>query len=159
MIVRFKNTVASLEAKDNNLTLEQVIKLIQKKHTLYVGRPASEVQILQAEKALKLDFPEPYRSFLANYGTLSFGSTEILGIASGHLDTTKATLDERRYNRNFPSDVFIVERLGIDGVLAVMTPDGMVRMVKHGVALEKTTGQPFLEYLTDAVKTDNKETS
>lgn len=48
-------------------------------HLVTRGTPATEAEVLAAEKALATTFPEEYRSFLHTFGSLTFASEDVTG--------------------------------------------------------------------------------
>ncbi|EDN8189343.1 SMI1/KNR4 family protein [Listeria monocytogenes] len=63
---------------------------------------ASDTIIEKAQVVLDVNFPENYKTFLADYGALTFGSIEVYGVFkedfedSGVLDIVWTTMNERK---------------------------------------------------------------
>ena len=91
-----------------------------------LGR-ASEVQILQAENLIGIKFADEFKEYIKEYGAVSAYGLELLGVSkSKRLDAASVTLEERELNENFPNDMYVVENLGIDGVLILQNERGEV---------------------------------
>ncbi|WP_462111448.1 SMI1/KNR4 family protein [Campylobacter concisus] len=91
-----------------------------------LGR-ASEAQILQAENLIGIKFADEFKEYIKEYGAVSAYGLELLGVSkSKRLDAASVTLEERELNENFPNDMYVVENLGIDGVLILQNERGEV---------------------------------
>lgn len=84
-------------------------------------------EVIDAEKRLGLRFSSEFRNYLMDYGTASFGSHEFMGLGGdAYLDVVEETLRERRNTQGFPGDCYVVENLGIDGILILQNEEGQV---------------------------------
>lgn len=106
------------------LTLNELIK---QGPCLYVGDGASEVQIIDAQKALGLRFSDEYRSYLQKYGIAAVNGHEITGISQDdEADVVTVTKAEREVTSNIKPNWYVVERVDIDGVVLWQDQDGNV---------------------------------
>ena len=97
------------------------------KEKLYHLNGADVDTVLEAEKKMGIRFSPDYRNYLMEYGVVSFGSHEWMGLGGApYLDVVEETLAERERNQRFPKDCYIVENLGIDGVFILQNEEGMV---------------------------------
>ena len=88
---------------------------------------ANETQILEAESLIGLEFSDEFKEYVKEYGAVSAYGLELLGVSrSKRLDAASVTLEERELNENFPSDMYVVENLGIDGILILQNKKGEV---------------------------------
>ena len=90
-------------------------------------------QIRDAQQALGIVFPEEYVEYVKEFGAVSFYGTEWTGLnVSGSLNVVTATMQERRLDSSFPNDVFLLENIGVDGLMIVMGEDGKIYSFQHG---------------------------
>lgn len=105
-----------------------------------------EEQINEAEEKLKLKFPEEYRKYLLNYGTICFNGVEICGLnVEGYLNVVEATEQEKSVNKSFPQGMFVVEDLGVDAKLIVSDEKGMIYLLQRDK--KKVICKSFSEYI------------
>jgi hypothetical protein len=84
------------------LVFSDVVKLLnQAPEMVNHGRPASAIQIEQAEQSLGLLLPPAFKLYLQQWGWLSFGPFEFKGLNSEISDFVRFTLAHRR--RGLPS--------------------------------------------------------
>lgn len=103
-----------------------VVELLKKN-----GFPPSEtthdVSVLRAEERLKLTFNEEFRKYLLTYGQLSIGATELTGVDTvSYLDVVGVTEDERQYNSLVPENFYVIESLGVDGIIIWQSTKGAI---------------------------------
>ena len=107
--------------------MKMTIEELKAKTKLFQVGTVSQEEINNAEKKLNLHFSEEYKSYLSNYGAISFGSHEITGLGvSGYLNVVTATEKERNLGGDFPKDCILLENNGIDGILTIMDEKGFV---------------------------------
>lgn len=107
--------------------MDKLKETLEQKYSVFTLKPATKELISAAEKELGFSFPAEYKEYLETYGCLSFSSHEITGLgADGYLNVVQATIDERRLNSSFPKDCFLIENLGIDGILILQNTSGEI---------------------------------
>lgn len=90
-------------------------------------------QIKEAQKSLNLEFPAEYMEYVKTFGAVSFYGTEWAGLnVDGNLNVVTATMQERHLDSNFPKDCFVVENVGIDGLLTLMGQNGKIYSYRRG---------------------------
>lgn len=90
-------------------------------------------QIQKAQKALNLEFPAEYIDYIKAFGAVSFYGTEWTGLnVDGALNVVTATNEERQLDSSFPADCFVVENIGIDGLLTLMDKNGKLYSYQSG---------------------------
>lgn len=133
------------------IKLSNIFKRIEGTHKLYNTKGASEKAIGKAESKLGIIFPDEYKDYLSRYGAVSFGSTELTGLnIDGYANVIDVTLNEINRNSNFPKDCFVLESLGVEGLLILMNTNGEVWEWKDGTCKRKYTSME--EYLTTKIK-------
>lgn len=90
-------------------------------------------QIKEAQNTLNLEFPDEYIDYVKTFGAVSFYGTEWKGLnVDGDLNVVNSTMQERQLDSNFPNDCFVIENIGIDGVLALMDQNGKIYYYRRG---------------------------
>jgi len=105
----------------------KLIEEIREIEKLYHAQGCDESQIKKAEKDLNMEFPNEYKEYLKEYGAISFFGTEWTGLnVEDYIDVVRVTVKERELNKNFPLKYFVLENLGIDGLLTIVSENGKV---------------------------------
>lgn len=104
-----------------------LIEKIQGIDKLYHGKGCTDEQIQNAEQDLGIQFPNDYRNYVKEYGAISFWGTEWTGLnVNGAINVVNATKQEKKLNPHFPANCFVLENLGIDGVITIMDQEGQI---------------------------------
>lgn len=107
--------------------MSDIINVLTNINGLFKLSGASNEDILTAEEQLSFIFPKDYSTYLSNFGAVSFGNCELLGIATqSYLNVVDSTLNERKLNTHFPQYMIIIENYGYESMLAIMDKDGVV---------------------------------
>jgi len=97
------------------------------KRKIYHLKGISAKKVIEAEQKLGLRFSDEFRNYLMEYGAVSSGSHEFMGIGGdSYLDVVDETLRERENRKGFPKNCYIIENLGIDGILVLQDENGVV---------------------------------
>lgn len=108
-----------------------IVEKIAKIPNLYVGTGCTLQQLIDAQKELGVGFPKEFVDYVLNYGDISFYSTELTGLnLIGESNVVTATQLEREVNKSFPVDYFVIENLGMDGLIAASNQKGEVYAVQ-----------------------------
>lgn len=87
--------------------------------------------IRAAEIQLGNSFSREYREYLLKYGVASIKGHEFFGLgASQRLDVVYNTLELRQENINIGDGFYVVEHLGIDGIVILQNTSGEVYDLK-----------------------------
>lgn len=112
--------------------MSSIIEKIQKIENLYHAKGCTFKQIKEAQEELGITFPEDYMDIVKKYGAISFYRTEWTGLnVDDYLNVVSVTKREREINRFFPSDCFVLENQGIDGLIIICNEDGEVFSFQH----------------------------
>ncbi|WP_027205393.1 SMI1/KNR4 family protein [Butyrivibrio fibrisolvens] len=104
-----------------------LVEDIRKVQRLYHAKGCNTSQIKEAQKMLDIVFPEEYVDYIKEYGAISFYGTEWTGLnVEGHINVVDATEKERQLNKDFPPKCFVLENLGIDGIITIVDEAGVV---------------------------------
>lgn len=126
--------------------MSKVIDMVNSiKGVRYIGG-CSEGDIQRAEKLLRLKFPNEYREYMLEFGSITFKGVELTGLnITGHLNVIDATLQERKFNPDFPKNIFIIENLGIDSIFIVGDEKGSIYKLQYDKMIKISSS--FTEYL------------
>lgn len=103
-------------------------------------------EIAKAELALGVQFAQDYRLYLLDLGLCSVNGHEFTGICkSERLNVVSVTHEARLNKVDVPSNWYVVEHLGIDGVIAWQSSDGSVYFSSAG-GVSKKIAQSLIEY-------------
>lgn len=104
-----------------------IIECISSLKNLYHSDGSSIDAIAEVEKILNLKLADEYKEYVLKYGAVSAKGLELTGIISSkRLNVADVTISERKLNANFPSDMYVIENVGIDGILLLQKSDGAI---------------------------------
>lgn len=107
--------------------MSNIVEKIRKIDGLYHAKGCSLQQVNEAQSKLNITFPEEYIDYVREFGVVSFYGTEWTGLnVEGDLNVVEVTEQERSLNDRFPKECFVLENLGIDGVLIICNEKGQV---------------------------------
>ena len=131
-----------------------IVSEIEKVPNLYKAKGCNTRQINQAQKELDIIFPEEYIDYVKRFGAISFYGTEWMGLnVDGYLNVVNATKQERKLNESFPLDCFVVENLGIDGIVTVSDEKGIIYSIQYDK--KERICNSLSEYLSICLKRAN----
>lgn len=113
---------------------------------------ASDSQILEAEYALGLKFATEYKSYLKEFGCISFSHHELTGLnASERLSVVVVTNFERkRYKGLFPSNLYVLEILNDGDIIIAQDESGEV-FESDGLGKYKKIFNSLSDYLRSLI--------
>jgi len=101
--------------------------VIKNKPNLYLGKGVKEVEIESAERDLKLCFNKEYKMYLLHYGLISYDNHELTGLCnSQRLNVVYVTKEEKEYNPQVSSDMYVIEQTNIDGIVIWQNSKGVI---------------------------------
>ena len=110
-----------------------IVEKIKTIPNLYHLSGCSTAQIKNAQQELDLVFPDEFIDYVKAFGAISFFGTEWTGLnVEGYLNVVEATKDEQKYSNDFPQGCFVLENLGIEGVLTIVDNTGKVYSYRSG---------------------------
>ena len=116
--------------------MSEIITVLNQLEDFDFMNGASEEDIAKAETALGVKFAPDYRRYLSEYGLASGDGHEFTGIASSpRLNVVDVTMKMRKKFKKIPDDAYVLEELGIDGIVMFQTSKGTV--------FEATPESPF----------------
>ena len=115
------------------------------KRKRYTGGVSVDI-IEEAEKTLSVTFANEYKDILTNYGFLFVKGEEFLGLDSNSYDIVKATLEARDEYVDFPTGMYVIENIAIDGILLIQDATGNIYFFQTNSPLQKVKSS-ICEYL------------
>lgn len=107
--------------------MADIKKVIENLSNLLSLKGASEDEIIESERRLKLVFSEEYKTYLSQFGAVMADRVELTGIAkSEYRNVVSVTLQERELNINIPNDMYVIENTGIDGIVIWQNASGKI---------------------------------
>ena len=81
----------------------------------------------EAEEKLGIKLAQDYKEYLINFAQLSIKGHELTGVVvKNYLNVVTATCDARQYLLPRYHDMYVIESLGIDGIIIWQKPNGEV---------------------------------
>ena len=119
-----------------NWQIEDIIEALKNLRHL---DPATEDDVVRAEKRLGVQFADEYRAYVKKYGAISAKGVELTGVTTARrLNVADVTLSERERNSMFPEDMYVVENIAIDGILMLQNMAGEIfELIPHSEPVKK----------------------
>lgn len=110
--------------------MKDIIQTINNLENMRFIKPASIEQIIEAEKELGVNFADDYIKYVKKYGVISAKGIELTGVTSyKRLSVVFITKKERNINPNIPANMYVIENIAIDGIIALQDETGKVYTV------------------------------
>lgn len=110
--------------------MKDIIQTINNLENMRFIKPASIEQIIEAEKELGVNFTDDYIKYVKKYGAISAKGIELTGVTSyKRLSVAFITKKERNINPNIPANMYVIENIAIDGLIALQDETGKVYTV------------------------------
>lgn len=98
--------------------MSKIVEIINNLPDLLPLKPATDIDIKDAEIQLRVSFNEEYREYLLAFGAIMADGIELTGIAkSAHRNVVNLTKQERELNPKIPNNMYVVENTGVDGII------------------------------------------
>lgn len=112
--------------------MKNIVEKIKKIDKLYHAKGCTTSQLRKAQIELGIDFPEEFIDYAKEYGAISFYGTEWTGFnVDSYLNVVEVTKQERELNSAFPTDCFVLENQGIDGLITAVNENGNVFIIQY----------------------------
>lgn len=131
--------------------MKDIIRIISNLEDMRFIKPASMEQIIEAEKELGVSFADDYTKYVGKYGVISARGIELTGVTTHErLSVVSVTKKERNMNSNIPANMYVIENIAIDGIIALQDETGKVYTITPN-------GTPKLSYnsLSEYVEKSN----
>ena len=107
--------------------MSNIISTIKALPKLLPLKPVSADAISEAEKELNLKFAEEYKTYVSEFGAILADGIELTGIAkSKSRNVVSVTIQERNLNARVPKNLYVIENIGIDGIIVWQDESGIV---------------------------------
>ncbi len=106
--------------------MSDLCDLLESKAGFDYSIPASEEAIEQAEAVLHLQFAKDYKEYLREYGSVTFDGHELTGIGPNKWQDVVESTKRALLANNVPPDCYVIERLGIDGIIIWQDSSGLI---------------------------------
>ncbi|MCD8052843.1 MAG: SMI1/KNR4 family protein [Lachnospiraceae bacterium] len=98
--------------------MSKIIDTIENLPNLLPLKPATVEEVENAEIELALPFADDYKEYVLKYGAIMADDVELTGIAkSKNRDVVQVTRREWKANGNIGHNMYVVENVGIDGII------------------------------------------
>lgn len=120
--------------------MKDIIQTINNLENMRFIKPTPMKQIIKVEKELGVNFADDYTKYVEKYGAISAKGIELTGVTNyERLSVVSATKKERNMNPNIPTNMYVIENIAIDGLIALQDETGKVYTVTPN-------GSPKLSY-------------
>ncbi len=110
--------------------MKDIIQTINNLENMRFIKPASIEKIIEAEKELGVNFADDYIKYVKKYGVISAKGIELTGVTNyKRLSVVFITKKERNINPNIPANMYVIENIAIDGIIALQDETGKVYTV------------------------------
>ena len=110
--------------------MKDITQTINNLENMRFIKPTSVGQIIEAEKELGLNFANDYIKYVEKYGAISAKGIELTGVTTcERLSVVSVTKKERNMNPNIPANMYVIENIAIDGLIALQDETGKVYTV------------------------------
>jgi len=106
--------------------MASIIDTIKNLEKLKHLQPASPADVSAAEKQLGLNFAPDYKAYTQAYGAIQAKDLEFTGVGvPPRLNVVAVTLEEREM-QSIPASCYVLEDLGIEGLLVLQDSAGTI---------------------------------
>lgn len=131
--------------------MKKIIDLINSLPEMLPLKPATEVQITDAELQLRVRFADEYKEYLKAFGAIIADGIELTGIAkSEYRNVVFLTKKERELNSKVPNTMYVIENTCVDGIIIWQDTAGIVYQTSPGIEPVKIASSMY-EYITNHV--------
>lgn len=108
---------------------KDIIEMLKGVENLRFTKPATIEEISAAEQKLGLKFADDYIKCLLHYGVVFLESIDLMGITDvKYASVVHNTIQEKSFDchSQVPSNMYVIENVGIDGLLVWQDESGVV---------------------------------
>ena len=107
--------------------MSNIIDIIENLENIISLKPATLENIRDIEIELELPLAEEYKEYLTKYGAILADDVELTGFAkSRNRDVVQVTKREWDLNNNIKRNMYVVENLGIEGIVIWQDKSGTI---------------------------------
>jgi len=135
--------------------MTNIVQVIHSLHNLLTLKPATTSQIADAEIQLGVSFANEYKEYLSSFGAIMADGVELTGIAkSEHRNVVNLTKQEWELNCNVPHSMYVIENVGIDGIVIWQDVNGFVYQ-SVPFSNPKQIATSLVDYILNYIKNTN----
>ena len=122
----------------------------------FLEQPTPE-EVENAQNDLGLNFAEDYKIYVSMAGAICGGGIELTGITShDRLNVVKVTQREKFINPLIPDDMYVVEVVGIDGMVVLQDSEGTIYTAQPNLSPKKLFNS-LIEYIQNVARFSPRE--
>lgn len=107
--------------------MKKIVQIVNSLSDLLPLKPATAIQIKDAELQLRVSFADEYKEYLSAFGAIMADGIELTGIAkSEHRDVVTVTRKEWELNPKIPHTMYVVENTYIYGIIIWQDTNGLI---------------------------------
>lgn len=107
--------------------MSKIIEVINDLNDVISLTPATQVEITKVETELELVLADEYKEYVGRYGAILADGVELTGVAkSKNRNVIEVTRREWELNPLVPKNMYVIENLGIDGVIIWQDSKGKI---------------------------------
>ncbi|MFQ7292396.1 MAG: SMI1/KNR4 family protein [Monoglobales bacterium] len=132
--------------------MTKIVDLINSLPDMLPLKPATEVQITDAELQLRVIFADEYKEYLKAFGSIMADGIELAGIAKAeHRNVVSLTKKERELNPKVPHTMYVIENTCVDGIIIWQDTNGSIYQTTPNAEPLKIASS-LEEYLSNRIK-------
>lgn len=107
--------------------MKKIVQIVNDLPHILSLKPATALQIADAELQLRVSFADEYKEYLEAFGAIMADGIELTGIAkSEHRNVVTVTQKEWKLNPQIPQTMYVVENPYIDGIIIWQDTNGSI---------------------------------
>ena len=107
--------------------MSNIIETVNSLPDLLQLKSATITEITDAEFQLKISFADEYKEYLLAFGAILADGIELTGIAkSDYRNVIFVTKREWALNTNVPHSLYVIENIGVDGIIIWQDASGYI---------------------------------
>jgi len=131
--------------------MNELISFFENNDDFFHLNGTSMEDLLIAEHDLNLKFAKDYCDIVLKYGAVSVSGHEFTGVVDyENLSVVCETIKLRNTCENMPSNMYVVENLGIDSIYILQNSEGEIFEFGRDTRLKKIADS-LLKYITDSI--------
>ena len=132
--------------------MKNIVEIINSLSNLLPLKPATSIQIADAELQLRIRFANEYKEYLAAFGAIMADGIELTGITkSEHRNVVAQTKSEWKLNTKIPHNMYVIENTHVDGIIIWQDTNGLIYQSSPS-SDAKQIARSLAEYISDRTK-------
>lgn len=132
--------------------MKNIVEIINSLSNLLPLKPATSIQITDAELQLRISFANEYKEYLAAFGAIMADGIELTGITkSEHRNVVAQTKSGWKLNTKIPHNMYVIENTHVDGIIIWQDTNGLIYQSSPS-SDAKQIARSLAEYISDQTK-------